>query len=96
MTSLAVLHQHFLWNCSQVNATEHFNDKSTLVQVIAWCCQANVDSELDHNIGLLSNDEFGRIHKYTLEIYKWNFSKNILIIENILDIITNNAVDIFV
>ena len=35
------IHQHFLQTCSQVNATEHLSDdKSTVVQVMAWCCQA--------------------------------------------------------
>ena len=34
-----LVHELFLWNCSQVNATEHRN-KSTLVQVMAWCHQA--------------------------------------------------------
>ena len=32
--------QHFLWNCSQENATEPFDYKSALVQVMAWCHQA--------------------------------------------------------
>ena len=35
-----LIHEHFLWNCSQVNAMITFNDKSTLVHVTAWCCQA--------------------------------------------------------
>ena len=30
--------EHFVWNCPQVNATRP--DKSTLVQVMAWCRQA--------------------------------------------------------
>ena len=31
-------YEHFLWNCSQVNL---INDKSTLVEVKAWCRQAS-------------------------------------------------------
>ena len=32
---------YFLWYCSNVNAAEHFDHKSTLVQVLAWCFQTS-------------------------------------------------------
>ena len=34
------VHEHFLWNCSHVNATEKIGDKSALVHVMAWCRRA--------------------------------------------------------
>ena len=35
-----LLHEYFLWNCSQVNFTNSFDEKSTLVQAMAWFRQA--------------------------------------------------------
>ena len=34
------VHEQSLWNCSDENATNHVENKSILVQVIAWCRQA--------------------------------------------------------
>ena len=42
-TGYSLVCEHFLWNCSQVtecNRVCTFDDKSTLVQVMAWCSQA--------------------------------------------------------
>ena len=42
-TGYSLICEHFLWNCSQVtecNRVCTFDDKSTLVQVMAWCSQA--------------------------------------------------------
>ena len=33
-------HDHYLWNCFRVNATEPLDDKTTLVLVMAWYCKA--------------------------------------------------------
>ena len=40
VTRLQWVNEHFLWNCSQVIATEHFDDNSTFFQVLTWCHQA--------------------------------------------------------
>ena len=32
--------ENVLWNCSHVHVAEHFDDKSSLVQVMDWCRQA--------------------------------------------------------
>ena len=32
--------KHYLWNCSDDFATDHSDEKSTLVQVLTWCRQA--------------------------------------------------------
>ena len=62
------VHEHFLWNCSQINATEQYTcgDKSTLIQIwfgaikqqtITW---ANVDPALCcHKASLGHNELIG-------------------------------------
>ena len=63
------VHRHFLWNCSQLNATEHFDDKPTLAQVMAidtvrqreisW---ANVDPDPGHHMASIDHNVLRHIN----------------------------------